>query len=63
MKRYKELQKAMARRMVVSVALAGLLPLSARHDIRVETATQAPRGTEHITVHTDSVPAPDRARV
>jgi hypothetical protein len=53
----------MARRMVVSVALAGLLPLSARHTTRSETTVVIPGGTERVTVQTDTVPMPQRAMI
>ena len=61
MKRYSEHRKGMARRLVVSMALAAILPLSARHASRSETVVRLPQGTESVATQTDSVPMPQRS--
>jgi hypothetical protein len=63
MKKLNVQSQVMTKRMIVSIALASIMPLSARFQVRSETALQAPRGTEQVHVATDTVPLPHRAHV
>lgn len=62
MKPLKEQSKVMARRLLVSLVLSSVLPLTARHPREVRTQP-FPQATHAIQVSTDTVVMPGRASV